>query len=311
LALTPAGATLSFPGEINGQVVARRALEHCGARSGAACLLIAVDNVFVVPIPKLVKAVGLFQPQALTAISPALRDDLARQLASSRKGWNVVAIGADGHAGLQLGAASEQAAIDGAMAACTKQDHDCHVTVVGPFLTYREPPKTRSEDQAGPADSKLLVPDLVPFVSDAEQATIRDVYMPAPDYKALALGANFEVFITGQADQETANAAALSACQKRSAFRASQGQQSFTTCDLYASGNIVVTSRAHPPMPPRPWLGHDPSIERPFVAADFPVVKRIDDTLTKYPSYGKSKAIALAPNGRVQIYNNDSSPEVE
>jgi hypothetical protein len=309
LVLTPTGGTSSFTGEINGQIAARRALENCGARASAACLLIAIDNVFVVPIPKLVKAVGLFQPQALTAIAPALREDVARQLASSQKGWNVVAIGADGHAGLKLGAATEQAALDGAMAACTKQDHDCHVTVVGPFLTYREPPKARSEDQAQPTDSKLLVPDLVPFISDAEQASIRDVYMPAPDYKALALGVNFEVFVTGQADQQTADAAALSACQKRSAFRVSQGQQSFTTCDLYASGNIVVTSRAHPPMPPRPWLVRDPSIERPFVAADFPLVKRIDDVLTKYPSYNKSKGMALAPNGRVQIYNSDTSPE--
>jgi hypothetical protein len=309
LALTPLGTTYSFTGEISGQAAARRALESCGERASAACIIIAIDDVFVVPIPKLVKVVGLFQPQALTAIAPALREDLARQLASSQKGWNVVAIGADGHAGIKLGAASEQAAIDGAMAACTKQDHDCHVTVVGPFLTYREPPKAGSEDQAHPTDSKLLVPDLVPFISDIDRATIRDVYMPAPDYKALALGTLFDVFVTGQADQQTADAAAMSACQKRSAYRASQGLQSFNTCDLYASGNIVVTSRAHPPMPPRPWLIRDPSIESPFVAADFPMVKRIDDVLTSYPSYKKSKGIALAPSGRVQIYNSDTSPE--
>jgi hypothetical protein len=61
-----------------------------------------------------------------------LRDDLMRRLAGAN-GWSAVAVGDGGKSGLALGAASEQAATDGALADCGKQDRGCRVIGIGPF----------------------------------------------------------------------------------------------------------------------------------------------------------------------------------
>jgi len=65
-------------------------------------------------------------------ISPEARDDVARQLADA-SGWNAVAVGTAGRAGLGLKAATEQAAVNSALADCVKRDSDCHVIAIGPF----------------------------------------------------------------------------------------------------------------------------------------------------------------------------------
>jgi TIR domain len=115
----------------------RRALEWCGHNSGVACIILAVDDVFVLPIPSSMKVVGLVQSGPIDVIAPELRDDVAQRLHNSRTGWNAVAVGASGRAGLKLGAGLEQAAIDGALEACGKKDRDCRVIVLGPFLVAR------------------------------------------------------------------------------------------------------------------------------------------------------------------------------
>ena len=66
-------------------------------------------------------------------ISANARDDVARQLADASTGWNAVAVGAAGRPGLGLKAATEQAAVNGALADCVKHDSDCHVIAIGPF----------------------------------------------------------------------------------------------------------------------------------------------------------------------------------
>jgi adenylate cyclase len=42
-------------------------------------------------------------------------------------------VGAAGRPGLGLKAASEQAAVNAALADCVKRDADCHVIAIGPF----------------------------------------------------------------------------------------------------------------------------------------------------------------------------------
>jgi hypothetical protein len=111
----------------------RRALEICGRRSGIPCLIIAVDNVFVVPIPKSMKVVGVFRAEGNTAIAPEARDDLARRLGNATSGWKAVAVGASGRPGVMLRATTEQDAIVGAVAECSKQDRECRVISIGPF----------------------------------------------------------------------------------------------------------------------------------------------------------------------------------
>jgi hypothetical protein len=96
-------------------------------------MIVAVDDNFIVPIPTTLKVIGFFKAAGNGVISPEARDDVARQLAEATSGWNAVAVGAAGRPGLGLKAASEQAAVNGALAECVKHDSDCHVIAIGPF----------------------------------------------------------------------------------------------------------------------------------------------------------------------------------
>jgi adenylate cyclase len=112
---------------------ARRNLESCGAVAGVPCLIVAVDEAFVVPVPTALKAIGFFKVAGNAQIALDARDDVARKLADASSGWNAVAVGAAGHPGLALKAANEQTAINEALGNCVKRDSDCRVIAIGPF----------------------------------------------------------------------------------------------------------------------------------------------------------------------------------
>ena len=132
LALGPVGGFHFVSNQESADEAVRRVLEICGNNAGVPCLVLAVNDDFVVPIPLTMKVVGFFQPASAPAIAPELRDDVARRLANG-SGWTAVATGAGGHAGVMLGAANEQDAIAGAMADCAKHDSACRVIGIGPF----------------------------------------------------------------------------------------------------------------------------------------------------------------------------------
>lgn len=132
-AISPQGIVAIYVNQAATAEAARRALENCGARAGAACLIVALDDSLVVPVPATMKATGIFQPARSAALAPAVRDDVARRLADARNGWKAVAAGAGGLAGLMLGAASEREAADGAIRDCARQDRACRVIAIGPF----------------------------------------------------------------------------------------------------------------------------------------------------------------------------------
>jgi hypothetical protein len=138
----------------------------------------------------------------------------------------------------------------------------------GGWLVYRfhgaptasPPPPPRPATQI-----ESLVPEGIPFITDSDRALIRSTYLPAPDHKALAISTRAS-FVTEQKDDEIAKNAALDACRKTSSA------QNAKYCQLYAVGNTVVFTGARPPLPPEPWLVRDPSIERPLVAKDIPLI---------------------------------------
>jgi adenylate cyclase len=132
-AVSPQGPGGIFVGQSGPEEAARRALELCGTRTGVACVTVAVDDVFVVPIPAIMKAVGLFRAASSPAIAPEARDDIARRLGHATGGWSAVAVGASGRPGLMLRAAGERAAIDGALTDCGRLDRACRVVAIGPF----------------------------------------------------------------------------------------------------------------------------------------------------------------------------------
>lgn len=132
VALGPGGQYFMALGATSVDDAARRSLESCGAIAGSACMIVAADDVFVVPIPTLLKANGFFHAATNSSIVADARDEVVRKLGDGM-GWNAVAVGTAGHPGLGLKAADEQTAVNAALADCAKHDSDCHVIAIGPF----------------------------------------------------------------------------------------------------------------------------------------------------------------------------------
>jgi hypothetical protein len=111
----------------------RRSLEICGATSGFACMVIAVDNIFVVPVPSTMKAIGFFRATTEPLIAPEMRPEVARRLGNATKGWKAVATGLSGRPSVVIKAATEQAAVEGALRDCQGMDRECRVIRSGHF----------------------------------------------------------------------------------------------------------------------------------------------------------------------------------
>jgi class 3 adenylate cyclase len=112
---------------------ARRNLESCGALAGVACMIVAIDDAFVVPVPSTLKVTGFFQAAISSSIAADARDDVSGKLVNASSGWSAVAVGVSGRPGLALKAANEQNAVNEALGDCVKRDSDCHVIAIGPF----------------------------------------------------------------------------------------------------------------------------------------------------------------------------------
>jgi len=132
LALGPKGGFFFLTNQENADEAVRRVLELCGHGAGVPCLMLAVNDEFVVPVPATMRAVGFFQPASAPAIAPELREGVAQRLANG-SGWTAVAAGAGGRVGVAVGAMNEQGATGTAMADCAKQDSACRVIAIGPF----------------------------------------------------------------------------------------------------------------------------------------------------------------------------------
>ena len=133
LALSPRSHVFYYFGQSSQDDAARRALERCGDVAGFPCMIIAVDDEFVIPIPTTMKPVGFFQPAGNALIAPGSRDEVTRRLTTRTSGWSAVATGADGLVGIVLNASNEQKAIEGALSDCSSHDRGCRVIAIGPF----------------------------------------------------------------------------------------------------------------------------------------------------------------------------------
>ncbi len=133
IAVGPGGQFIFYVGADTTEESERRTLESCGALAGVACMIVAIDDTFVVPVPTTFKVTGFFRADRNAALAADARDDVARKLADALSGWSAVAVGKSGRPGLGLKAASEQNAVNDALGNCVKHDSDCHVIAIGPF----------------------------------------------------------------------------------------------------------------------------------------------------------------------------------
>jgi hypothetical protein len=107
--------------------------KRCGALAGVACMIVAIDDSFIVPLPTTSKVTGFFRADKNASIAADAGDDVARKLADALSGWSAVAVGTSGRPGLALHAAGEQSAVSEALGNCAQHDSDCHVIAIGPF----------------------------------------------------------------------------------------------------------------------------------------------------------------------------------
>jgi adenylate cyclase len=166
------------------------------------------------------------------------------------------------------------------------------------------PPRASAQQTSRLAEA--LVPETVPFIAERSRATIRNEYLPAADHKALAISAGPIGFTSGQADDETAKTVALDICQKRADALPQQRK-----CELYALGNTVVYAGGRPPMPPTPWVRHDPATTRPLVANDIPLLRQTGKAAVEknYLAGRAPKALALGPVGGFHFVSNQDSAD--
>ena len=147
----------------------------------------------------------------------------------------------------------------------------------------------------------------IPFIGDSARATLAKEYAPAPDFKAFSLNlSGSNAFVTGQPSERSAKTAAVEQCQKRADTSASPRK-----CELYAVGDTVVYAPGKPPMPPLPWIRHDPSIEQPFIAKNIPLIgeARKERVETLYSSARRNKALAIGPDGKTFFFFGVDSAE--
>jgi adenylate cyclase len=133
IAIGPGGKDFFYTDGASVAEVVRRTLETCGALAGAPCRIVAVDDAFVVPVPTMMKATGMFRADDNSSITSDARDDVMRQLAEAPTGWNAVAVGSSGRPGLALKAANELDAVNGALANCARHDGNCRVIAIGMY----------------------------------------------------------------------------------------------------------------------------------------------------------------------------------
>lgn len=133
IAIGPAGHFIFNTAAESIEESARRSLESCGFLAGVSCMIVAADDVFVVPVPVLMRATGFFRAASNASIAVGERDAVARKLADAAGGWNAIAVGTTGHPGVAVNGASEQQAINEALGDCARHDSDCHVIAIGPF----------------------------------------------------------------------------------------------------------------------------------------------------------------------------------
>ncbi len=209
----------------------------------------------------------------------------------------LVAIGVSGFlyfTKLELPNAPKAASPAGNMAAATPQPSATPAPAPAPTMAKTTPPAASPPPAIKPGDQ--FVPGTVPFISDRARLSLANDYLPGVDYKAFALNVNgYNWFVVGQQSEEAAKSAALAECQKRA-----DAAQATRKCEIYAVGNGVVYPHGRPPVPPLPWIRHDPTTEKSFAAKDMPLVRdpgkaRLE---TAYVPGRKSKSVAIGPGGQ-------------
>jgi DNA-binding winged helix-turn-helix (wHTH) protein len=135
LAITTHGAW--FVTERNTRLEAvRLAVERCVATSLRPCLLLSVDGLLTVQIPKSRKVVGIFLPSTEAEISSPDKERIAQVYRG--RDWRALARGKSGGWHAVAAAPSEANATEAALTSCSRADGECRLYAIGNFRVADE-----------------------------------------------------------------------------------------------------------------------------------------------------------------------------
>jgi hypothetical protein len=114
----------------------RVALERCSFAFGRPCLILAVNGLVTVQIPKTRRVTRTFLPSTDSEVAAADRERIA-SVYEGRE-WRALARGKSGSWHPVAGAPSEAAAIESALKACAQADSGCRLFAIGNFVVADE-----------------------------------------------------------------------------------------------------------------------------------------------------------------------------
>lgn len=115
----------------NSGTVPRLAVERCADVHQVPCLLLSVDGMLTVQIPRSHRARDIF----LLTTEPEMSEQEKERVGQvyREKEWRALARGGSGRWYPVANAASESDAVDAALGACAQQDHRCRLHAIGNF----------------------------------------------------------------------------------------------------------------------------------------------------------------------------------
>jgi DNA-binding winged helix-turn-helix (wHTH) protein len=115
---------------------ARMAVEGCAETYQRPCLVVSIDGLLTIEIPKTRKIERIFLPSIEIEIPHPQRERIAEIYRGAD--WRAVATGRDGKWEAIAGAASEAEAIDTVLKACARIDSECRLHAISNFYVARE-----------------------------------------------------------------------------------------------------------------------------------------------------------------------------
>jgi DNA-binding winged helix-turn-helix (wHTH) protein len=114
----------------------RLAIERCAENFQRPCLLLAVDGMLTMRIPKSRQVVRIFLPSVESEIHEKERERIGRIYQGAE--WRALARGKNGSWHAVAGEASEAAAIEAALRQCAQAETDCRLYAIGNFHVAAE-----------------------------------------------------------------------------------------------------------------------------------------------------------------------------
>jgi DNA-binding winged helix-turn-helix (wHTH) protein len=130
LALTTGGAW-TIPARATRAEAARLALERCAEYWQRPCLVLSVDGLLTIQIPKSRRVVGIFLPSTEADIPAEHKERIGRIYQGAE--WRALARGKNGSWHATAAAPSEATAIETALKSCSQADTECRLYAIGNF----------------------------------------------------------------------------------------------------------------------------------------------------------------------------------